>query len=580
VRACASVRSARVSCALIVALLSLGCGAAPVRRFTRREPLWVDEDDHAFSPRPAAWYSPYIWDGVDNSAMRPLSELFALELDHEATNVNALDEVPASSWFTNRLSRSPLPPERVARGACEDESPSVPGVDDDVTGPFLITRGKPDGSTRGFFVRDREGREYLMKPDDLVQPERGTAADAIGAAVFWAAGYFVPCNRVVYIAPSALTLDPEAEVVHTDGQRAPLTRAFVDEVLGETAVDASGRHRFVLSRFIEGEPISPWRYEGTWDADPNDVVPHEERRDMRGMFVLSAWLSHIDSRQENTLATWIAAEGERGHVRHYLIDFSDSLGILHPPQSLARRFGHAGYIDFQYIFEDFATFGLLDRPWNRVGYGRAGRTLGYYDVDTFEPAEWRPGYPNPAYDRMTERDAAWMARIVARFGDAHIHALVGRGRFSSPVVARELERILRERRDRILARWLTRLSPLTSPRLEDDPDIEGAERLCLEDRAVTSGFRDAATRHYEVQAFGLDSARARPVAVEPRRDGVCIALLEEVGAPTSDYLLVDVVARTDDRETTGPLRVHVELAGSALHVLGLERFEHAQGPPS
>jgi hypothetical protein len=560
--------------ALALAVGLVGCGAS-MRRFPMREAMWADADDREFSPRPPSWYSPYIWDGIDNSAFRPLAEAFALELDHEAVNVNALDEVPSSSWFTNRLSRGTLAPEVLAAGSCDDRPPSA--VDQGPFGPFVITRGKPDGASRGFFVRDAAGQMYLLKPDGLAQPERASAADAVGAAVFWAAGYFVPCNRVVYIAPDELTLEDDAEVVYTDGRRMPLTQELVDLVLAEAAEGPDGRLRFGLSRFIEGEPISPWTYEGTWDADPNDVVPHQDRRDVRAMFVLSAWLGHIDSRQENTLATWMESEeGSRGHVRHYMLDFSDTLGIIADPPSLARRFGHSGYLDIQFIFEDFVTFGLLNRPWQDAEYGPAGVTLGYFDVDRFDPEQWRPGYPNPAYERMTERDAAWMARMVARFGDAHVHALVARARFSDRLVSEELERILIGRRDRILERWLTRLSPLTDPQVDETSAT--AHRLCLEDRAVSTGFRHAASRLYQARAWGLDSRRARTADVVPMEDGVCVSVERTAG--TRDYVVIDVVARTEGLETTAPLRVHAYEVDGVLRVAGVERLEEEQGPPS
>ncbi len=571
----------RLTCcaSLVLFLSATGCGAV-LRRFPLRDPLWVDADDRAFSPRPPSWYSPYIWDGMDNAGARPLAENFALELDHEAVNVNALDEVPTSSWFTNRLGRSALAPDAVARGACDAAELAIPGVDQDVGGPFLITRGKPDGSTHGFFVRDRQGRTFLLKPDSELQPEHASAAEAISAAVFWAAGYFAPCNRVVYVDPSELTLEPGAQADHSDGTHEPLTQEFVDSVVEAAAVDGAGRRRFAFSELIEGDPISAWTYEGTWDADPNDVVPHEARRDLRGMFVLAAWLGRIDSRQENTVATWIASDDSHGHVRHYLLDFSETLGVLNEDDALARRFGHAGYIDLQYMFEDFVTLGLIERPWQHVELGPAGTTLGYFDVRTFEPEQWRPGYPNPAFDRMTEHDAAWMARILARFGDAHIRALAQRGRFTSPTVRDELERVLRGRRDRILERWLTRLSPLTEPRAEED--ASGTHRLCLEDRAVTSGFREAASRRYEASAWALGSGSARSAVAEPTSEGVCVRIAADSapGGGASEYVVIDVVASTEHLETTAPLRVHAYEVGGALRVVGIERLEHVEGPPS
>jgi hypothetical protein len=143
-----------------VVLAAIGAGgcATTMHRFPLAEPMWRDDDQQPFGPRPEAWYSSYSWDGADNSVFRPLSELFWLELDREAINVNALDEVPDSSWYTNRLSREAMSPEDVARGACE-------GDDDSLRGPLTITRGKPDGASPGFFVRDADGTTYLFKLD-------------------------------------------------------------------------------------------------------------------------------------------------------------------------------------------------------------------------------------------------------------------------------------------------------------------------------------------------------------------------------------------------------------------------------
>lgn len=563
-----------ISYGVIGALALAGCGGG-LRRFPLAETMWVDPDRRPYSPAPPEWYSPYVWDGVDNSVFRPLSEFWQFQPDTEAVNVNAMDEVADSSWFTNR---GPLSPLEVAYGACEDLDPSVPGVDDDVHGPLTIVRGKPDGSNPGFFVRDPSGQMYLMKPDGELQAERPSASDAIGAAVFWAAGYYAPCNRVVFVEPGDLVLDPTAEVRRTDGRRGRLRQETVDEIL-ELAVRApDGRLRFSLSRFIDGQPIAPWTYEGTWPHDPNDVVPHQHRRDVRGMYVLSSWLSHIDSRQENTMASWMEVEGERGYVRHYMIDFSDALGILFTWEALARRFGHSGYFDVQHMAEDFVTLGLLDRPWHHSEFGPAGNVLGYYDLERYVPDEWRPGYPNPAYERMTEHDAAWMTRIVARFGDEHLRALIERGRFSSPVVRDELFRIMHGRRERILERWLTRLSPLTDPR----PEAEGA-RVCVEDLALTSGIRPPETRVYHARGYAGDALEPRETALEARPEGrVCVETPRVPGASAArpGYVVIDVVARTEGRETTGPLRIHAYDLGDEVRVVGLERL-HPEGdaPP-
>ena len=538
------------------ALAPAACATA-TRPFEARAPRWEDDDRHPFRPAPEPFYSPFIWDGADASFFRPLAEYWKFEAPREAVNVNALDEVPDSSWFTNRVTRTPMSPTEVARGACTPGSRPTP--------PWTVSSGKPDGSNPGFFITDARGQRYLLKTDGEQQPERPSAADTIGAAVYHAAGYFAPCNQVVYFDPSILRLAPDAEAKYTDGRVEPMTQAVIDRVLEKAASGSDGRLRASVSRFIDARPISPWRYEGIREDDPNDVVPHEDRRELRGMFVLAAWVDHVDSRQENTLAAWVETDDDgRGYVRHYLIDFGDCFGQLAPWTPLSKRLGHSGYLDFEHVFVDFVTFGLIDRPWFRAELGPAGATLGYYDARRFEPDAWRPGYPNVAFGRRTERDAAWMARIIARLREPHIEALVERARFSDPVDARELARVMAGRRRAILERYLSRLSPLAHPRLEGN-------ELCLEDIAVSSGLLASAERSYAARMWtdgrsrDRERRKARAISARARGTDVCVQL------PPDDALHVEVQTQPKDRAGPGPARLHLKPVDGRRAVVGLER---------
>lgn len=538
------------------AALAAGCADEP-SFFPDRAPMWVDEDTRPFPGPPDARYSSYMWDGADNTLFRPLSEGLRLERVGPATNVNALDEVPSSSWYENRLSRRQMTPDEVAAGACDDLA-APPS-------PWTVVSGKPDGASPGFTIEDADGVRHLLKPDGPLQPERSSAADAIAAPIWHAAGFFVPCNRVVYFDPATLELAEDATAERTDGREEPLTQAHVDRVVAQAVRRGDGQVRMAASQFVEGEPVDHWRYVGVRRDDPNDVVPHEDRRELRAQYLLSAWTNHIDSRQENTLATWIATDDEHGYLRHYVIDFGDSFGVIHEIDALSKRFGHSHYLDLQHITVDLLTFGQVDRPWDDASFGPAGVTLGYYDAEHFDPDEWRPGYPNPAYDRMTEADAAWMARIVARFRDPHVRALVARGRFSDPNVEDELTRILIARRDRILERWLTVLSPLSWPRVVDD-------RVCLQDVAVWAGIRDRAGRRYEARAWDRAGAEvALPGPVEDADDAfVCQALPEGEG-----YLVVELTASSGD-DRTGPARLHLTRDDAGARLVGLERPPRAE----
>ncbi len=551
--------------ALVTAALLSGCSVS-LRRFPRHPVVWQDADQRAHAAPPAAFYSSYSWDGADNAVFRPFAEFWLFRAAEEAWNVNAMDEVPSSSWYQNRLAVRSMGPAEVARGACAD--------DWDMPEPWTIVGGKPDGANPGFQIRDGNGVRYLMKTEGHLQPERPAAADVIGAEIYHAAGYWVPCNRVVVFGRDALVRDPEATIRRTTGTEEPLEERHVDEVLAQATLMPDGRFRASISQFIDGRPISPWRYYGTRAGDPNDVIPHEHRRELRGMYLLSAWTDHIDARQENTLLAWMeTGEDGSGHTRHYMIDFGDCFGIIHAWDNLARRFGHSGYLDFAHMGGDLFSLGLVDRPWYHADLGLSGVTFGYYDERRFVADRWRPGYSNNAYDRATERDNAWTARIIARFGDDHIDAMVRTGQFSDRVVEAELSRILRGRRDKILERYLTRLSPLTWPRVDR---TESGQEVCLQDVALASGIRSSRSRYYRATAFRGDALT--PVAVEAPRQAepheVCVPLpdLDGASADAPEYLVLDLVATSAERETTYPARLHFYLPGGGpAELVGFER---------
>jgi hypothetical protein len=112
---------------------------------------------------------------------------------------------------------------------------------------------------------------------------------------------------------------------------------------------------------------------------------------------------------------------------------------------------------------DLLGFGLIERPWDHVEPGPSGLTFGYFGVRDFDPEGWRSSYPNSAFSRMTERDAAWMARIIARLDEGAVGAMVGAGKIA-PALHADLVRILMGRRRAILARFSVAYHPWPTPR--------------------------------------------------------------------------------------------------------------------
>jgi hypothetical protein len=547
----------------------LACGQGPAR-FPLSPPLWRDDDEVPFGPAPPEYVSPMVWDVGDQSVFYPLTRVFAVDPAGESINVNALDEVPDSSWFQNRIGLHGMSPAATALGPCEASAADPPT-------PWLVTGAKPNGANPGFIIEDASGKHHLVKFDGLVQGPRATAADVVVSKLYHAAGYTVPCNRVVFFRKSDVSIREGAKAETATGDEQPLTALHLDEVFAKAQRLPDGRLRASTSLFLSGKPIGPFSYQGTFDADPNDVIPHQDRRELRGMRLLAAWTQHFDAREQNTLSMWVASAGEQGFVRHGIIDFGDCFGSIWEPPALGRRLGFSHYFDLSETLSDWLTFGVRERPWDTARFGPSGKVFGYYAVHSFDAEGWKAGYPNPAFSRMSERDGAWMARIIAQFGDAHLKALTAMARIDDPALEAELFRLLRGRRDRVLERYLTRLSPLALPALRRSGD-----ELCLRDLLEQSGVRRGRARSYAVTLYlGGGSRRIEPVRGLPGQR-LCVELPRAPGATplAPAYLMLDWVSASDGFEPEFPARVHLFDRGAlGLVIVGLERPESFDPPP-
>jgi hypothetical protein len=99
----------------------------------------------------------------------------------------------------------------------------------------------------------------------------------------------------------------------------------IDELLKQASRDADGSYRVSASLAIPGRSAGHFRFHGTRPDDPNDIVPHEHRRELRGYGTFAAWLNHVDAKAGNTKDTLVTENG-RVVVRHWLLDFGSTLG--------------------------------------------------------------------------------------------------------------------------------------------------------------------------------------------------------------------------------------------------------------
>lgn len=471
-------------------VLWLACGPA------RADVKWTDPDTRPI-PRPKTVEETLLWDILDHTVFYEVGDLLDLGWmarrvaglagypARQADNVNALDEVPNSSWFLNRHHLRRMTPGALAAG---------PLMQQPDAGPWMIVAGKLEGKAPGFTIRDGKGDRYLVKFDARGAYEVATSAEVISTRIYHAAGYNVPPNAIVKFKPDVLRIGSEATVRGADGRERPMGDDDLDAILDQVEVGEDGSIRAVASKFLDGVPIGVFDFHDRRKDDANDRVDHQHRRELRGLRVLAAWLGDTDRRAANTLNVWMETSPGLGYVKHFLIDMGATLGsgTLGPttPKS-----GHEYFVDPREVVKSLLSFGLYRKAWEEP-VPMPFPEVGYFESETFHPTRWDPNYPNPAFLRCTNRDGYWGAKIVAAFTDADLEAIVRAAAFRREGAAAEMVRVLSERRSRTVRYWFARSCPADRFRIVGSRlvFVDLAEESGAPTRGYAVTFRDAAGR--------------------------------------------------------------------------------------
>jgi hypothetical protein len=434
-----------------------------VQRFFPDDPIWRDADTRDIKPV-AKFDLSKSYEFV-NETFGGSAKSFG-----PALNVNTLGEVPDSSWFTNRIGREEMDLEAVLRGPNQVDGPA-PGM-------WHVT-GRPDsGITPKFTIRDARGDVYILKLDPARNAELPSSVELISTKIFHAIGYHVPEDFIVSFDLARLDVAKGAMIRTDSGDRRPIAMQDVEQWLRYTPRTADGRIRALASRYVPGKVVGQFRYTGTRSDDPNDIFPHERRRELRGLRVFAAWLNHDDARSLNSIDSYVEENGRR-YIRHYLQDFGSNLGSGSTSAQQPRG-GNEYLIEGDKILKGLFSFGLYTRDWAKVRYS-SSPALGNIEADYFQPAKWKTEYPQPAFDQMDAADAFWAANITSRFTNLMIRAVVEEGRLSDPADARQLADIIIRRRDKVVAYWIAQTNPLDRFEVESSG---GAQVLTFDNAAI------------------------------------------------------------------------------------------------
>jgi hypothetical protein len=272
-------------------------------------------------------------------------------------------------------------------------------------------------------------------------------------------------------------------------------------------------------------------YTGRRSDDPNDLFPHERRRELRGMRVFAAWLNHDDARAINSIDTYVIEHGRR-YVRHYMQDFGSNLGSGSTSAQQPRG-GYEYLIEGNKIVKGLAGLGFYQRNWMKAKWP-GDSSIGNIEADVFDPAAWKTEYPNPAFNQMDAADAFWAASIVSRFSDAMIKAVVEDARLSNPAAAAYLADVIIERRDKTV-RWAI---SLTNPLDRFDVETGATPELTFDNAAVRLRAVSQAPR-YSIRWTSFDN---RTGAAQPVGDAISTAE-RRVTVPAAAWGPADAGAR-------------------------------------
>jgi hypothetical protein len=479
-------------------------------------------------------------------------------MNRRAMSINTIDEVPDSTWFTNRiLGGSAMTPEDVAKGPDTSNGPAP--------GKWMVSEGKSDGITPGFTIIDSAGDRWFIKFDPANYREMMSGAEVTVTKLFHALGYFVPENHVTRLTRDMLALGESSTIEAADGGERQLTNRDIDRLLRMAAGETDGSYRVVASKAVEGKPVGPFLYVDTRSDDPNDVVPHEHRRELRALRVFAAWTNHVDSKAINSLDAIVTQNG-RSVVRHYMIDFGSTMGSASiKPRDYDE--GHQYIFDARQTLKGMIGFGFYIPLYHFIDYPDLP-SVGHFSAENFDPPRWKPRVPNPAFRRARADDTFWAARRVMAFTDDMIRAAVKTGQYSNPAAEKHIADTLIARRDAIGRAWLTDVNPVV------DPVLDQAGTLRFKNVAVQAGVATA-PESYEVAWFTFDNATGTATPLGTPASGTGEQAPAPAGLPTAAgaFVRADINAVNPPHPSWAvPVHAYFQRTGSGWKLVGFERL--------
>jgi hypothetical protein len=559
--------------AMLAACHSTSGADVPPARFANQTVVWGVNDRHNVNLPPMKHPALITFDGYERSFERPVLRAFEVRRQQRAKGVNALDEVPDSAWFTNRIGIRDLSPQEIRNGPIEHDGPIK---------PWTVHSTKFGGASKGLIITDAHGTKYLIKFGVKGLPEVETGAQIVANRLLWACGYNVAEDRVVNFTKKDLVLAPDAKMVDTlDRKVRKLDDDELTRVLAKVPTEGDGRSkleakavmgknptiRAVASRWLDGKVVGTTPPEGTRAGDPNDRIPHELRRDLRGQYPIYSWIGYVDLPTANFLDVEVQNrdDPQSHYIRHYLIDFDSSLGAINVVKNDV-RLGYAYEFDWADLTHELLTLGATARPWRNNRQAPDLRGVSQVWVSEFDPGAWKPNVRYAPFEAKDRFDTFWGAKLVARFTREQIRAAVLAGEYTDPRAVDYITDTLVARQRLVTTYWFSRVNPL-------DRFVASRDGLCFDDLALIAGIVPANTTRYMLTTRDRSGRAIAHGGLPATANGTtCVPSIELAGGTPDGYTIVEIETVRPGFSRTMYVHLARDPATTVPRVIGIWRM--------
>lgn len=395
---------------------------------------------------------------------RPLFEVVRVGDFPTAGDVNAMDEVPTSSWYdASQPARFP--------------SDVVPP-----TLPMVAIAESPVIADEALVVKDARGARYELLSDPPENSGLLTGAEVLAGYLLRGIGLRAPRSWVLSLPASGIT---------SDGDKSSSER--LTKWLARKAAAAEGGRRVSATLWSGGVDVGGAGDYSKRSDDPNDRVPHADRRTLRAMKVFAQWLGWSQFSVKSTRDVYVGRGGE-GHLVHYFIGLSRTLGTqdLHPKDTVDETGGGFGW--------NLITLGLSPPTVTKARVGPSP-SVGWLPKDLVA-GDFSVSPPYSPFVRFTPQDEYWAAKRLMDVPEEALKAGI-EAAFVQTEAGKHLTDVLTNRRRLLIAHAMTVVTPI-------DVATNVGRAVWVRDRAIVAGEEKVSETEYEIAFLDHDGTARAP----------------------------------------------------------------------